>query len=579
MLETLRDPVHGAIRIDELERHLILSRPVQRLKGIKQLGLVETVYPGASHSRFEHSIGTMYMAGLMAEHLGLSREEVRKVRLAGLLHDLGHSALSHAVEGVLRRNPDIQPTLSGRRVSRHEEFTSQIIAAHPFGEEALQAAKRDFGNADQLFQEVADIASGKRPPLGQIIVGDLDADRIDFLLRDSHHSGVSLGLVDTDQILQALTISNGRIVLAGEGDYRAEMSQTAAESMLIARAHHYNALIYHPVVQSIRAMLLAALERALSLMDANEARSIIVLFFREYTDPDLLDFIRQRGDGTARDLLERIKYGQVFPLAARFDHRSLSPGIRMALSTISRHGHMRKLFEDALGKKYGALVDVTVGSGVPRSMRTEANGFLYDESALAAGLVKSLTRQIAISFFSDDRQEISQEEVREQAERLLSFIRSESYLPIDGLLLLFYTLHQMLSETYGQKILVPRIRNITWIYRTVARIKDLGPTELCGLFDYTFHSDYGFPYSERLFEDIQILVASGMIYQDVRHYNDKGRWLQRYEYMLTAEGLKYSESFLSSYKREAGIIEDQLKLDKHGIPYDVVSIFIDRYMR
>ena len=64
---------------------------------------------------------------------------------------------------------------------------------------------------------------------------------------------------------------------------------------------------------------------------------------------------------------------------------------------------MRKLFEDALGKKYGALVDVTVGSGAPRSMRTEANGFLYDESALAAGLVKSLTRQIAISFFSDDR--------------------------------------------------------------------------------------------------------------------------------------------------------------------------------
>ena len=475
MPDTLRDPVHGAIQIDELERHLILSRPVQRLKGIKQLGLVETVYPGASHSRFEHSLGTMYMAGRMAEHLGLSEEEVRKVRLAGLLHDLGHSALSHAVEGVLSRNPDIQPTLAGRRVSRHEEFTRQIIAAHPFGEEALQVAKRDFGNADELFREVADIASGARAPLGQIIVGDLDADRIDFLLRDSHHSGVSLGLVDTDQILQALTISNGRIVLAGEGDYRAEMSQTAAESMLIARAHHYNALIYHPTVQSIRAMLLAALERALSRMDADEAKSSIVLFFREYTDPDLLDFIRQRGDDTSRDLLARIKYGREFPLAARFDHRSLSPDIRMALSTVSRHGRMRKLFEDALGKKYGALVDVTVGSGVPRSMRTEANGFLYDESALAAGLVKSLTRQIAISFFSDDRPEISLSEVRSQALRLLSFIRSESYLPIDGLLLLFYTLHQMLSETYGQKILVPRIRNITWLYRTGGQDKGSGP--------------------------------------------------------------------------------------------------------
>jgi uncharacterized protein len=579
MSGTIRDPVHGAIQIDELESSLILSRPLQRLKGIKQLGLVETVYPGATHSRFEHSLGTMYMAGRMAEHLALSRDEIRKVRLAGLLHDLGHSALSHAVEGVLRRNPDIQPTLFGRPASRHEEFTRQIITAHPFGEKALQVAERDFTSADELFLEVADIASGKRPPLGQIIVGDLDADRIDFLLRDSHHSGVSLGLIDTDQIMQSLTINNGRIVLAGDGDYRAEMSQTAAESMLIARSHHYNALIYHPTVQSIRAMLLAALERALSRMDADEAKRSIILFFQEYTDPDLLEFIRRRGDSTSQDLLERIKYGREFPLAARFDHSTLPPDIRMALSTISRHGHMRKLFEDALGKKYGALVDVTVGSGVPRSMRTEANGFFYDESALAAGLVKSLTRQIAISFFSDDKREISLSEVSSQAQRLLSFIRDESYLPIDGLLLLFYTLHQMLSETYGQKILVPRIRNITWIYRTVARIKVLGPAGLCSLFDYTFHSDYGFPYSEKLFEDIQILVAGGMIYQDERHYELNGRWLQRYEYMLTADGTKYAEKVAESYGKEAEALSNHLRLEKHTIPYDVVSLYLKRYNR
>ncbi len=576
-IRTLRDPVHGAIQIDELEWLLIRSRPMQRLKGIKQLGLVETVYPGANHTRFEHSLGTMFVAGLMAEHLGLCAEEVRTVRLAGLLHDLGHSALSHAVEGVLSRNPDIQPLLGGKRASRHEEFTRETITTHPFGEDVVRTVERDFGNADTLFQEVADIASGARPPLGQIIVGDLDADRIDFLLRDSHHSGVSLGLVDTDQILQALTISKGRITLAGVGDYRAEMSQTAAESMLIARSHHYNALIYHPTVQSIRAMLLTALENALAKMEADEAQSRIVLFFREYTDPDLLRFIWEKGDDVSHELLQRIKYGRELPLAARFDHRSLAPDIRMALSTISRHGRMRKLFEDSLGKKYGALVNITVGSGVPRSMRTEANGFLYDESALAAGLVKSLTRQIAVSFFSDGTAEISLHEVREQAAKLLSFIRSESYLPIDGLLLLFYTLHNMLSETYGQKILVPRIRNITWLYRTVARLKDLGPASLSGLFDYSFHSDYGFPYSERLFEDIQILVAMGMIYQDQRHYELNGQWLQRYEYMLTAEGIKYAYEIDGSYSKEAEQLQIRLLKEKHTIPYDVVSLHLKRY--
>lgn len=574
-LKAIHDPIYGAVYPDDLELQLIQSRPVQRLKGIKQLGLVDMVYPGANHSRFEHSIGTMHMAGLIASRLGFESSDVRKVRMAGLLHDLGHSALSHAVEGVLGRNPDIQPMVAGRQVSRHEEFTRDIIIHHPFGEGAISLAKKDFGDADALFKEVADIALGGLPPLGQIVSGDLDADRIDFLLRDSHHSGVSLGLVDSDQIIQALTVHKGRIVLAGIDDYRSEMSRTAAESMLIARAHHYNALIHHPQVQSTRAMLLTALESALKRMDPEEARSRIVLFFREYTDPDLLRFIFEKGDDSGRELLSRIKYGHEYPLAARFDHRLLPPGTRMAISTISRSGRMRKLFEDSIGKKHGALVDISVGSGVPRSMRTEEDSFLYDESALAAGLVKSITRQIALSFFSDSKLDISLEDVRDLAFKLLGFIRNESYLPIDGLLIIFYTLHRMLSKTFDERILVPRVRNITWLYRTVASLKE--EAGLSGLYDYSFHTDYGFPYSERLFEDIQILVAMGMIYQDQRHYELDGRWLQRYEYMLTAEGLAYAEEVASSYRAEAEVVDRYLSMKKHTIPYDTVSLLLKRY--
>jgi HD superfamily phosphohydrolase len=573
----IHDPIYGTIYPDELEWQLICSPPVQRLKGIKQLGLVDRVYPGANHTRFEHSLGTMHMAGRIAQHLGLDDMDVRRARAAGLLHDLGHSAFSHAVEGVLSRNPEIQPVLSGKKVSRHEEFTGEIIASHPFGNEAGRLAQEAFDSADEFFRDVAHIALGGRLPLGQIISGDLDADRIDFLLRDSYHTGVDLGLVDVDQIIQSLTISKGRIVLAGCNDYRSEMSLTAAESMLIARAHHYTALIHHPQVQSIRAMLLAALESALGRMDSTKARSEIVLFFREYTDHDLLRFIWDSGDGQARELVQRIKLGKEYPLMARFDRRSLPPGTRMALSTISRNGRMRKLFEDGLGKKYGALVDISVGSGVPRSIRTEEDVFLYDESALAAGLVKSLTRQIALSFFSETRVDVSLDEIKDQALKILSFIRAENYLPIDGLLILFFSLHRILSETFGERILVPRIRNITWLYRTVNRLRDLGG-DLGGFYDYTFHSDYGFPYSERLFEDIQILVAMGMVYQDSRHYQLKGRWLQRYEYMLTAEGLNYAVSVASSYEREAELIESQLRVEKHTIPYDRASLLLKRYL-
>lgn len=572
----IHDPVYGVIYPDELEWHLILSPQVQRLKGIKQLGLVDRVYPGANHTRFEHSVGTMHMAGRMALQLGLDCMDVRRVRCAGLLHDIGHSALSHAVEGVLSRNPEIQPLVANKKVIRHEEFTRDIISTHSFGDEAVQAVEEAFGGAEDFFRDVASIALGETFPLGQIISGDLDADRIDFLLRDSHHSGVDLGLVDADQIIQALTISKGRVVLAGQNDYRSEMSMTAAESMLIARAHHYNALIHHPAVQSIRAMLLAALESALEKMDTEDARSRIALFFREYSDPDLIQFIWEKGDDRARGLLLRIKLGREYPLVARFDHRSLQPGTRMALSTISRNGRMRKLFEDGLGRKYGSLVDISVGSGVPKSMRTEEEGFLYDESALAAGLVKSLTRQIALSFFSESEVEISLEEVRNQAFKLLSFVRAESYLPIDGLLILFYSLHRILSETFGDRILVPRIRNITWLYKTVKGLKETGG-DLAGLYDYSFNSEYGFPYSEKLFEDIQILVAMGMVYQDQRHYEIKGRWLQRYEYMLTSEGFMYAEIIAVSYKQETEKIEHRLRIEKHSIPYDRASLLLKRY--
>jgi HD superfamily phosphohydrolase len=573
---SIHDPIYGTIYPDELEWQLIRSPPVQRLKGIKQLGLVDRVYPGANHTRFEHSVGVMHMAGRIAEHLGLDEKDIRRVRVAGLLHDLGHAAFSHSVEGVLSRNPDIQPTLSGKKVSRHEQFTHEIIVSHPFGEEAIQLAEEEFDSADVFFMDVAYIAQGSKLPLGQIISCDLDADRIDFLLRDSYHSGVDLGLVDVDQIIKSLTICKGRIVLAGCNDYRSEMSQTAAESMLIARAHHYNALIHHPQVQSMRAMLLVALESTLGRMNPEEARSKIALFFREYTDPDLLRFIWDKGDAQAKELLQRVKQGNEYPLISRFDHRSLPPGTRMALSTISRNGRMRRLFEDSLGKKYGAIVDISVGSGVPRSIRTEEEGFLYDESALAAGLVKALSRQIALSFFSETYVEVSLDEVKDQAFKLLSFIRAENYLPIDGLLILFFSLHRILSETFGERILVPRIRNISWLYKTVNRMRDMGGN-LAGFFDYSFHSEYGFPYSERLFEDIQILVAMGMIYQDQRHYQLRDRWLQRYEYMLTAEGLSYAESVASSYKREAEMIESHLRSEKHSIPYDRASLLLKRY--
>ncbi|MBP2030180.1 HD superfamily phosphohydrolase [Methanohalophilus levihalophilus] len=123
----VHDPVHKTIVITPLQQGLLETPHLQRLRGIQQLGLADVVYPGANHTRFEHSLGTMHTASLFANVLALPPDEKVMVEIAGLLHDVGHSAFSHAVEGVLQRNPAFQPELQGTQMGRHEAFTSHII--------------------------------------------------------------------------------------------------------------------------------------------------------------------------------------------------------------------------------------------------------------------------------------------------------------------------------------------------------------------------------------------------------------------------------------------------------------------
>ena len=124
---------------DELEWLLIKLPAAAEAWGHKAAGPGERRLSRSQSYQAGAQPGNHAHGGHDRSHLGLPPEDVRKVRLAGLLHDLGHSALSHAVEGVLGRNPEIQPLMAGRRASRHEEFTREIMTAHPFGEEALRA--------------------------------------------------------------------------------------------------------------------------------------------------------------------------------------------------------------------------------------------------------------------------------------------------------------------------------------------------------------------------------------------------------------------------------------------------------
>jgi len=598
----IHDPVHKTILLDELEQMLVNTKHVQRLRNIQQLGLVDTVYPGANHTRFEHSIGTMHMASVIGNSLDLEPDDIRKVRMAGLLHDVGHSAFSHVVEGVLKRNPLLQPNINGIRLIKHEAFTRDIISGSlPEENHIARYVEKEFG-ADpfEFFGEIAKIATGdtslKKPYLAQIIADDVDADRIDFLLRDSYHTGVSFGMIDVEQIVRSLVIRNGNIVLGspdGSG-YGEDMALTAAESLLISRAHHYTAIIHNPKTQASRVMLLYALEDALGSYEEKagleKAKEEVMLFFKTYNDSDLLGFIRSHASQKSLQVLADIRDGNIYAPVARLTQKTIPPSSRMALATIARHGVATKKLEDLLTRELGdVLVDLSVASGVPKSMRIsigEEDAFFYDESALANGLVRAISRQLSLTAFAHpsivtdvDGGSVSlklRKAVDELSPKLLHFIRTEQYLPVEGVIMLFYGVHSLFENEKDGFVSIPRLRHITWLYRTIRHLG--GSARLRNLFDYSFHERYGFPYSDRLFEDIQILVAMGIVDEDLRYYEKGGRFRQSYEYVLTWDGVEYARMLAEAYRPEFEEIRDYLIMNKHSIPRDIVTIPANRYV-
>ncbi|MBN2734179.1 MAG: HD domain-containing protein [Methanomicrobiaceae archaeon] len=249
-MKIIQDPVHGYVEVDEKILPLLDSKPVQRLRYIKQLGFSNLVYPGANHTRFEHSLGTMHLARLMSLSLGLSGDEVTLVTVSGLLHDIGHGPYSHATESLMER-------CLGKS---HQEIDYLIL-------EGSIADQLSDLNLDP--REVSAMVVGEHP-LSGIIHGDLDVDRMDYLLRDAHYTGVPYGTVDAHRLIRSTNLTEKGLVLKENGI-------NAAESLLIARTLMRPAVYFHHVSRIAEAMVkYAALEhlQATEFEDLNELLSM-----------------------------------------------------------------------------------------------------------------------------------------------------------------------------------------------------------------------------------------------------------------------------------------------------------------
>lgn len=268
-MKTLSDPVYGTIQLTDLEVTVVDTPAFQRLRRVSQLGLTELVFPSAGFSRFTHSLGVCHLTGLMLDYLEknnddfkISDEERQLFRLAGLLHDLGHYPYSHIVEHatkqaytqrfVLKTVGEAGGAKSEASYLSHERLSFEIAKLDPDVRQVLSAAHVDPRDVWAIiWGEDRFHSKGKNAvPLRNLISADMDADRLDYMLRTNHHSGIPYGFVDLDYLLTQLRYhADRRIFTLGP------KALAAADHMLVTRYFNYQQIAFNKSVAGLELAL------------------------------------------------------------------------------------------------------------------------------------------------------------------------------------------------------------------------------------------------------------------------------------------------------------------------------------
>lgn len=320
--KVIHDSVHGSVRLEGVFLDLLARPEMQRLHGVHQLGLAHLVFPGAHHTRLEHSLGTYHIATQITTALGLDKDESDRVRAAALLHDIGHPPFSHSLEEVILERLGVDHVHLGQQIilgekrclSKAEEKVLADLESVPkvlerFGLSPEDVAELVFSPSmlDSPEQSLLDVEKGQahfgqRNYLHQIIHGPVDADQMDYLLRDAHYTGVAHGTIDIDRLLQTMSLFHGDLVVDRRG-------VPAVEGLIVARGLMYTSVYFHKTVRIAEMMLCKAVEMA----DAHLVRNIHM-----ETDGSLAEKLMAQGGypGRLMTLLKyRVLYKRAFSLS------------------------------------------------------------------------------------------------------------------------------------------------------------------------------------------------------------------------------------------------------------------------
>jgi HD superfamily phosphohydrolase len=265
--EILRDPLWNNIRVDELTLRLVDTEVFQRLRYVRQLGLAYLVYPGATHSRFEHALGAYHLATntlamLCSSGAQIDEREQAIIRAAALLHDVGHYPFSHALEEIGQLH--------------HEDVARPLITTGLVAEILKEAMGRDA--PERIFELIRGTSAS---PLQGLISGSLDLDKIEYLKRDAFMCGVPYGEIDVERLTNSMLLvkdpQSGREVLGVR-----EKGLSALESLLFAKYQMYRNVYWHHAVRSATAMYKRMVE------DALRSRAIDPELLPSFTDEGLL---------------------------------------------------------------------------------------------------------------------------------------------------------------------------------------------------------------------------------------------------------------------------------------------------
>ncbi|MBS7251034.1 MAG: HD domain-containing protein [Candidatus Freyarchaeota archaeon] len=281
-----QDVIHGKIRVNELEQKLLGTSVMKSLSEKMDIGNINLVYPGARHTRLEHSLGTLHVANRICDTL-LKKgykigEEVEIIRLSALLHDVGHGPFSHGSEIILQEKTGLT----------HEEMGKKIVMDE---KSEINEVLRDSGLSKGLISEIANNILGvnkRRPFIGEIIHGMVDADKLDYLPRDSLSTGFLPHLVQSSHIIDSMKILDEHIVF--------EKSVVPyLDSMVFAEAIYYRNIHHHPTVRKADQTLSRAIKIAVE-------KGITTIFeIQKMTDEQIISFLKKAG-GTITQLTSKI---------------------------------------------------------------------------------------------------------------------------------------------------------------------------------------------------------------------------------------------------------------------------------